>query len=169
MQAIEQHRCELLRRQVRRKIGTADISDEQCVAGKDRVRSFATVEIGDRDRDAFNGVPRSFEKSQHQAAKANLVAIVDIDMWKGRSSARPKINFRAGTFRKFAMPAHKIGMEMSLNDVFNLKPLLRGFVNVKRYIALRIHHDGDAFGAQHIRSMRKAGQIELLEIHPYRL
>ena len=100
---------------------------------------------------------RSFKKPKDDSAKPNFVAFVNIDVRKRRARASAEINFRARAFRQLAMAAHKIGVQMSLDNMFDLQSLRGRLVDIKRNIALRIHHHGDAFGAEHVRSMRKTG------------
>jgi hypothetical protein len=94
---------------------------------------------------------------------------VNVDVREGGSRSRAKIDFCSRPLRELAMPADKIGMQMRLDDVLDLQALRRSLIDVQRHVALWIHHDRDAFRAEHVRRVRKAGEIKLLKIHLYRL
>src|SRR5882672_4472360 len=63
------------------------------------------------------------------------------------------------------MAGNKIGMQMGLDDVLNAQAVLGGFLQIEVDVALRIDHGPHAVRANHVRRMRQATQIKLLEIH----
>ena len=63
------------------------------------------------------------------------------------------------------MAGDEIGVQMRLNDVLDLQPVLASLVEVNRHIPLRVNHSGHAFRTDHVRGVRKTAQIELLEVH----
>ena len=81
----------------------------------------------------------------------------------GRIGSGAQVDFRAGFGGQFHVAADEIGVQVSFDDVLDLEPLRAGFVEIKRDVALRVHHAGHTFGPKHVRRVRQAGQIELLE------
>ena len=81
------------------------------------------------------------------------------------SRLRAKNNLSAGAGGEFAMATDKIGVQMRLDNIFDLNILSGGFLDVLINVALRINHSRFAFRTNQVRSMRQTSQIELLEIH----
>ena len=110
-----------------------------------------------------------FQEFQYHASEANFVAVAHRHVLQGRIGCCAQIDFRAGLGCELNMAANEIGMQVSFNDVLDLEPLRAGFVQIERDVALRVHHAGHALRPQHVRSVRQAGQIELLKVHLLRL
>ena len=56
-------------------------------------------------------------------------------------------------------------MQVGLDHMLNLEPVLDRVPYVDAGIALRVDHRGDAAGADQIGGMGQTGKIELLEVH----
>jgi hypothetical protein len=59
----------------------------------------------------------------------------------------------------------KIGVQVRLEDVADLKMLLLRRLQIDLDITLRIDDDRLAFRSQHVRGVRQTSQIKLFEVH----
>src|SRR5882724_425034 len=86
-------------------------------------------------------------------------------MWKRCVGICPEDDLRPAPRRQFAMAAHEVRMEMSLDHVSNggAAPL-RGF-EILIDIALRIDNDRLIAIGDQVRSVCKASEVELLKVH----
>ena len=76
VQRVEQTAAQIGRRPAERdaQIRTADVADEQRVAGQHGVRNrVAAIEVEDEDRDRFGGVPGRLERGQADAAELDAI------------------------------------------------------------------------------------------------
>jgi hypothetical protein len=110
-------------------------------------------------------VAGGFQETQAATAEGDFVAVADAVVREGGVGAGPDVNGGAGAGRQIAMTGNEIGVEMGFDDVGDAQSLTRGLVEVEVHVALRVHHDGDAFRAEHVGGMSQAGQIELLKVH----
>ena len=67
--------------------------------------------------------------------------------------------------RPFLVPGDEIGMKMSFKNVPDLEVLLFRRLQINVNVALRIDHGRFAAGADHVRSVRQAIEVELFKIH----
>ncbi len=165
MKALVKHAGELLRCVIWGEIGAAHIADEERVAGQHRVGLGRTFEIGDQDRDAFEGVARRLQEAQDAVAEAQFVAIVHRDMRERGAGLGAQINVRAGERCQLLVAGNEIGVQVSFNHVGDAEAVFDGVFDVDADVALRIHHGGDAVRTDHVGSMGQASEIELLEVH----
>src|SRR5688572_1960565 len=110
-------------------------------------------------------MPRRFPKPQRHRTDLDLIAVLNLQSRKLCLSSFSVNDLSAGSRGQFNMAAHKIGMRVSLDDVFDLLPVGRRFENVLLDIPLRIDNRCLAVRAEIIRRMRETAEIELLEIH----
>ena len=165
METIEQHAGELLRGQVAGKIRTPHVTDEQGIAGEHSHWPIGLFQIGNHDRDAFDGVSRSFKEAQMALAESQLVAIFHWNVGKRCASRRAEIDCRASERRQLAMPGNEIGMQVCFDDVLNGEIVFPGLFEIDANVTLGIDYGRDAFGPQHVGGVGQAAEIKLLEIH----
>jgi hypothetical protein len=110
-------------------------------------------------------VARGFEKPQNHPAETDLVAVAHGQMRDGRIRRRAQVYFGIRAPREFDVPADKICVQMSFNDVLDLEPLRPGLLQIEGHVALGIDDAGHALRPRHVRSVRKTGEIKLLETH----
>ena len=89
-------------------------------------------------------------------------------MGKSNSGLGAKNYLSAGACRQFAMPADKIGVQVSLDHILDPKVLRRGFLDILIDVALRIDDCRLTFRTNQVRSMRQTGKIELFKVHKFR-
>src|SRR6185312_13031835 len=100
-QAVVEQPRQFLRRMVFRKIGPADIADEERIAGEHGVRRVAAFEIGDDDADAFERMSRRLQKSQTALSERDFIAVAYRVVRKRSARAFTQIDRSAGPFGKF--------------------------------------------------------------------
>lgn len=153
MNAAVQDRGELLRRVGRRKVGTAHISYKERVSREDCGRSIGSAEIVHQNANALECVSRSVEEPEPTFAEPNFVTVHDRDMREFGSGSSAQVDPGSRAFRQLAMSRHEVGMEVSLDDVFDV-PILAGcHLQVEIDVALRIDDGCDTLGSDHVRRM----------------
>src|SRR6185437_10025683 len=110
-------------------------------------------------------VAGSFEEPQNYASEANFVAIVHRHVIDWRIGGRAQINFRTRLGCQLNVAAHKISVQVRLDDVLDFEPLRPRLIYINGYVALRVDYACHTLRAQHIRSVRQTSQIKLLKIH----
>ena len=165
MQAVVEQAGQLLRRAVRRQVGTSDVADEQGVPGEHRVRLGRLPKIGDHDRDALGGVSGGLQEAQPAVPEMDFVAVVDRHVGKLGAGLHAEVNASAGQGGQLAMPRDEIGVEVSLDYMLDLEAMPCGVFDIDAHIALRINHRGDTPGTDQVRGVRQASQVKLLEVH----
>jgi hypothetical protein len=123
-----------------REIWSADIADEQRVTGQDLLRRRRNIIVNHQNRDALRGVTGSLEKPQRYTADLNLIPVFDRSMGELGAGLRAENYVGARTRRKLAVPTHKIGMKVCLDDMFDLEALGFRFGDVLIDVALRIDY-----------------------------
>src|SRR5205807_2273199 len=161
MQAVVEHRGKLLRRVLGRKIRTANVANEQSVAGKERFWPGRLFEISHRDANALHGVSGSRKKIKAAVTELEGITLLDRCVREGGAGAFPEINARSSTLRELMMTGDEVGVQVCFDDVLDLQPLLLGGVEVDIDVALRINDRRDAFRTDQIGSVRQAPQEEM--------
>jgi hypothetical protein len=110
-------------------------------------------------------MPGSLQKPQANLAERNLILIAHRMMRKGCAGAFAQIDLCAGARRQFLMPGDEIRVQMSLNDMRDAQPALARNVEIEADVALRIDYGRYTVGADRIRCVRQATEIELFEDH----
>ena len=166
MQTCVEHRGECLRCVIAGKIGAADVSDKQRVAGEDGARSRKVgkrIEVRHRNTDALDRMAGSPHEIEPAFAELQRIAILDGRVRKRRVGVGTQVNSSAGAFRQFAMTRNEVGVQVRFDDVLDLQALLRGGFHVDVDVALRIDHGRDSLRTDQIRSVRQATQKEVLD------
>ena len=90
-----------------------------------------------------------------QFANAQLVSVVNVNVWESRPCGARKIDVGAGALGQFPVTRDEVSMQVGLEDVSNREPLLlRGF-QIDFDIALGIDDDRFALRSQHVRGVRQ--------------
>jgi hypothetical protein len=112
---------------------------------------------------------RRLEKPEAALAESDLVALADRYVREPRASPRANVDFGAGAGGQFAVAGNEIGMQMGFDYMLDAQAVpARGF-QVDFDVTLRVDDRRYAFGANHIRGMRQAPEIELFKVHRSRL
>ena len=148
MNAPVQDRGKLLRRVGRRKIRPAHIAHEESVSGEDRGGPIRFAAIVHQNANALECVSRSVQEPEAALAELNLVSVLDRDVRELSAGSRAEIDVRSGAFRQFAMSRNEVGMEVSLDDVFDLQILAGCRFEVDIHIALGIDDGCNALSTQ---------------------
>src|SRR5262245_19178839 len=167
MQTVVKHSGHLLRREAFRadQVRPPDVASEERVAGQGLLRLIRGLGVGNQNADAFRRVSGSLQYPQNDFADLEFGAVFRWRIVESRVGFPPEDNLRPCAFGKLAMAADEIGVQMRLDDVFDLQPFGFGFVDVLLDVALRINDRRLASGADQIRTVRQTAQIKLLEIH----
>src|SRR5213593_3803712 len=78
---------------------------------------------------------------------------------------RSEIDFRPGTRGKLMMAGYKIGVAVSLDNIFDNQTVRLGLFNIDVDIPLRINDRGFRARPYQVRSVRKAPEVKLAEMH----
>jgi hypothetical protein len=89
-------------------------------------------------------MPGSLEEAKAALPELNLVAVLHRDVRKLGSSPGAQIDARSRALGKFVMARDEVGVQVSLDDVFDLPALARCQLKVDINIALRIDDGGNA-------------------------
>src|SRR5437763_15676789 len=84
METVVKHGSELLWREGRREIGTADIADEERVCGQNGPWARRLLRVGDQQADNLGRVPRRFQYRDRSASKSHLGTVADAGVRKRR-------------------------------------------------------------------------------------
>jgi hypothetical protein len=107
------------------------------------------------------------EEPEPAIAEPNLVTVPDRDIREFRSGSCAQIDPSSRAFRQFAMSRHEVGMEVSLDDIFDLTVLAGRGLEVDIDIALGVDYSCDALGGDHVRRMGQAAQKESLYVYRF--
>ena len=83
-------------------------------------------------------MPGRFAERQLDAPDIKSVAVCNLKRFKLRIRAVAVNDLRTGFLRQLDMPAHKIGMRMRFDDVFDLLAVRLSFVQILLHVALRV-------------------------------
>ena len=78
------------------------------------------------------------EESKRDIGHYDLIAFVHRNEIEFRFRLRAEIDLRAGMCRQFMMSGNKVGMAVSLDDVFDHKPVRLRIFEIDINVALRI-------------------------------
>src|SRR5262245_14233497 len=110
---------------------------------------------------------RSLQEPKRALTELQFVPILDFDMGELRTGSRADIDLRSGAFRKFAVSRHEVGMDVSLDDVFDLPPFAGCRLEVDVDIALGIDDSREAIGPDHVGGVGQTAQIESLDLYRF--
>ena len=75
-------------------------------------------------------------------------------MRESRAGLCADIDARAGSRGELSVSGNEIGVQVSFKDVADGELIRLGSCQVNLHVALRVDHNGLAFGRQHVRSVR---------------
>src|SRR5690348_10887386 len=110
VQAVVEHAGKLLRSESPGEVRTADVADEQCIAGEHRERLRRFFVVGEQQAHAFNRMSGSFKHAQTCVAYTQLESIGYADMRKRSARLLADVDFCAGAARQLHVPGNEIGM-----------------------------------------------------------
>ena len=174
MQGVVQHPAEIGRRPAERdaQIGTADVADEQRVAGQHAVRHGSRSRRGRRRR------ARSTRRCG-PASRAQRCAPCRTRRRRRRRPARTaysaladcaEVDRRAETVAKLEMAGDEVRVEVRQEDVLDLEAVLAGEREIPIDVALRID-DGRhtrLLVTDEVRRVGETAEVELLKNHKVR-
>src|SRR5579863_9002074 len=94
------------------KIGTADVTDKERVAGEDLRRAAGVACIREQDADAFEGMTGSLKEAEGALAEANLLSVTNCFMVELSPRAGAEIDAGAGAVRELMVTGDEVGVEM---------------------------------------------------------
>jgi alkyl hydroperoxide reductase subunit AhpC len=162
MQALVEHRGELLGCAISGKIRAADVSDKQRVAGKHGSGPGRFGEVRDRDTHALDGVTGSLDEIEPALPELNGVAVFHRRVRKRRARGLSEVDARPGALRKLVMTRDEVGVQVRFDNVLDLQALLLGGVYVDIDVALRVNHGRNPFRTDEVGSMGQTTEKELL-------
>ena len=148
MNALVHDRGELLWRVGRREIRPAHIANEERVSGEDGGGPIRLAAIVHQNANAFEGMSRSLQEAEAALPELDLVSVLHRDVRELSAGSRAEIDVRASALRKFAMSRDEVGMDVSLDDVFDLPPIASCRFEIDIHIALGIDDGCDALRRQ---------------------
>jgi hypothetical protein len=170
---VVKHAAKIGARPARRReqVGTADVTDEQRVAGQHRMwNSLGGSQVVDDDRHRLGGMAGCFEDRQSDRAELDDIAVVQ---WRGRILRFRRladVDAGAGPIAQLEVTGDEIGMQVGEEDVSDTQPVLRRERHVLIHVALRVDHRRHLrlLIADEIRGVGEALQVELLKDHTIR-
>ena len=123
MKALIHDRGELLWRVSGRKIRPAHIAHEESVSGEDRGGAIRRAAIVHQNANALECVSRSLQEPEGALSELNLVPVLDRHVKELRSGSHSEMDVRSGALRKFAMSRDEVGMDVGLDNMFDLPAL----------------------------------------------
>jgi len=148
------------------EIGSADIADEEGVAGEDGVRFVGIgVAVEDEDGDGFGRVAGGFEDLESDLAEVEAVAVAE---WGERVlgfGGGTEADSGADAVAELEMAGDEIGVQVGEEDVLDGEVVLGGEGEVLVDVALGINDDGGGGGfvADEIGRVGETGEVELME------
>ena len=103
-----------------RKIGTANVANEESVAGKERLWLGRLAQISHRDANALNGVSGSSKKIEAAVTELKGITVLDRGVREGGAGAFAEINPCSGALRKLMMTGDEVGVQVRFDDVLDL-------------------------------------------------
>src|SRR5436190_21533602 len=128
MERVIKHLAHLLRGKAfgTDQVRTTDISNKERIARKKLHRHRWCLCIRCQYRDALRRVAGSFKKSQPYLSQAQFIAIRDLVSRKLRCRSLSINDLGSRLCRKLDVPADKIGVRMSFDNVLDLLPICFG-------------------------------------------
>ena len=105
------------------------------------------------------------EKAQRHVSHVNFITLMHGHERELCVGSRSEIDFRPGTRGKLMMAGYKIGVAVSLDNIFDNQTVRLGFFNIDVDIPLRINDRGFRARPYQVRSVRKAPEVKLAEMH----
>ena len=138
MNALVQDCGKLLRCVGCREVGPSYIANKKRVSREDVLRAVRLAEIRHQDADALHGMAGSLQEAKAALPELNLLAVLNRLVGELSPGPGPEIDPRSGTFGEFAMPRHEVGVQMRLDNVFDLPPVARCRIEIDVNIPLGV-------------------------------
>src|SRR5262249_22110179 len=167
MKTLVKNRRELLGSVSWRKIRPSDIAYEQSVAGENHAGPGRLAQIVHQNANAFDCVAGSLQEPETALPEPDLVSIMNRGMRELRSRTGAQVDLGAGSLCEFTVSGDEVGVDMGLDDMFDLPPVASGRFQVDIYIPLRIDDGRCAVRADHVGCVGQAAQIESLNLHRF--
>src|SRR5439155_10276472 len=119
--------------------------------------------IKNQNADGLGSVTGGLEKAQRHVSHINLITLMHGHERELCVGPRSEIDFRPGTRGKLMMAGYKIGVAVSLDNIFDNQTLRLGLFNIDVDIPLRINDRGFRARPYQLRSVRKAPEVKLAE------
>jgi hypothetical protein len=110
-------------------------------------------------------VPWGLQKSEAALAELNPVSVSDCNVRELSSRASAEIYLRSGALGEFVMSGDKIGVNVRLDDVFDLPPVGGCGFKVDVDIPLGIDYRGHASRGDHVRGVGEATKVKAFDLH----
>ena len=167
MKALVEDRGKLLRGMGGGEVGPSHIANEERVSGEDCLGPLRLAQIGHHDANALHRMPGSLEEPEAALPELNLVSVLDRDVRELGSGPGAEIDARPGALGKFAMARDEVGVQVRLDNMFDLPPLAGCRLKVNINVPLRIDDGGNALRANRVGCVGQAAQIESLNLHRF--
>ena len=131
-----------------------------------RLRAAGT-QIVNKNGDRLARVPRRLQHLQADAPEFENVAIVERRERIGRLSRGAEADRCADAIAQLQMPRDEVGVKVRQEYVLDLQPVFGSKGDVLIRVALRVNDRGGGgfLVPNHVRTVRQARQVELLEDH----
>src|SRR5579872_2926095 len=155
------------------QVGTADIADEERVAGEDGVGLsgiFVEIvfrQIENQNRNRLDGVAGRFEHLQAKAGEFERVAVFHGDEFVFRLGARAQMNGRTAAVAQFEVPGDEVGVKVTEKDMTDVQSEFVRVVEVLLNVALWVNYDAGRTGfvSEQVRGVGQATKIILFQEH----
>src|ERR1700687_4179909 len=161
MQALVKHRGKLLRCAIPGKIGAADVSDKQRVAGKHGSRPGRLGEVCDRDTHALDRVTGSLHEIESALPELNGVAVFHRRVRERCARGFSEVDARSSALRKLMMTGNEVGVQVRFDNVLDLQALFLGGVYVNVHVALRVDDGRNSLRTDQVGSVCQTSEQEL--------
>ena len=101
------------------------------------------AQIVHQDTNALHGVSWSLQEPEAALTELDLVSVLDRDVREQRAGPGAEIDARSGATGKFAMPRDEVGMQVGLDDVFDLPSIAGCGIEIDIHITLGIDNCGN--------------------------
>jgi hypothetical protein len=118
-----------------------------------------------QQRDPFGSVPGRLQDAQDDALHADLVSLPHRAVREGRARAVAEDDLGARARGQLLVPAHEIGVEVRLDHVLDGEAVRARLLDVLVDVPPRVDDRRLPLGADEIRRVSQATQVELLEVH----
>src|ERR1043166_158827 len=135
------------------EIRTTNVTDKERIAGQYFLRLWRNGRVDDKNTDALRSMTGSFHEPQHKTAQRQFIPVLHWFVRERRICLSAKNNRRSCSRGKYLMTADEVGVEMSLDNVFDFEPVIFGLSDVLINVALRIDTRSPTAGADQVRSM----------------
>src|SRR5712691_13019583 len=125
------------------EVRPAHVAHEKRIARQDEPRLFATRQVGDEQADAVRGMTGGVDDLHPHRPEAELVAVHDRRVRKGRLGRRMYVHPGSGLGGQALVARNVVGMDVGVHDMGQLEPLAPGPRRVVvDPVAGRVDHEG---------------------------